>query len=128
MALESTSATLQAAAIPSQLPAQTEKKARLSRDTGPGRTIKVGDVGVSGRLEIEAQGVRRSISDSTRTPSFQTLRRTPGSHRSLDRLKGLATSSVPPVDALPLGDVRAVRDYFSMTRPSFGFRVEGRLW
>ena len=51
VALESTSAALQAAAIPSQLPAHRTKKARLSRDAGPERTIEVASTGCHNRRE-----------------------------------------------------------------------------
>ena len=86
VALESTSAALQAAARPSQLPAHPTKRPGCLVTPGPGRTVEVASAGASQAQRMDGQRIRRLTGETTRSRSLTEVTGPPGKHRDLGRL------------------------------------------
>ena len=113
MALESTSAALQAAATPSQLPAPSTKRPGCRRTPGPGRTIAVGSARVLQDQRMHGRRIRRSPGEPSRSGSLIEVTGSPGQHRDLDGIGAWSRS----------GEGRASRP---TPRPSCSSRRRGR--
>ena len=86
VALESTSAALQAAATPSQLPAHPTKRPGCLMTPGPGRTVEVASAGASQAQRMDGQRIRRLTGETTRSRSLTGVTGPHGKHRDLGRL------------------------------------------